>query len=111
MIGPAMDCRANHHGRYFFLELHFEGELILPWNIVRVVAETVPKDALPNAWLLLLLFAMKRFGVLEMLKVSTRNCMFTRSVTGKFLKRDRSTWRKWGPVSELRWGFPIVPRG
>src|SRR5579875_854635 len=37
--------------------------------------------------------------------------MFTRSVTGKFLKMDKSTWRKWGPESELRCVFPMVPRG
>ena len=56
-------------------------------------------DALPNAWLLLLLFAMKKFGVLEMLKVSTRNCMFTRSVTGKFLKSDKP------PTMPHQYGF------
>ena len=40
-------------------------------------------DTLPNAWLLLLLFAVRRLGVLEMLKVSTQNWMFRRSVPGK----------------------------
>src|ERR1700758_1837788 len=50
---------------------------------------------------------LAKFGWFKMLYPSKRSSIFSLSVSCVLLKREKSNWRKCGPISELR---PRVPK-
>ena len=52
------------------------------------------------------LFGGLKFGVLNMLNISARNCNFTDSLIWKFLNSEKSKFASPGPIKELRLALP-----
>jgi hypothetical protein len=94
------------------LELRFEGELILPWNVVRIVCGDRAKGVVAKRLVSdvgVVDVEIRRVG--DVKGFDTELQVYTLRNGEVFEKRERSTWRKSGPNSELRCVFPIVPRG
>src|SRR5580704_2395743 len=72
-------------------------------SVPAYVLVTCPKVEEPK-----LLFGKLNCGVLLRLKISVRNCILTRSVNGKSLKIDKSTFLSGGPLFVLSARLPSV---